>query len=139
VPLTKNEKVGLLKRVPLFAACTRAELVEVAILADEREAPAGERLTEEGRRGREFFVLVEGTVAVRRGGRLLAELGAGDWFGEIAILTHKPRTATVTATSHVRLLLISERAFRQVVETTPRVALKVLRSVAERLGPDARS
>jgi CRP-like cAMP-binding protein len=139
VVLTKNEKVALLERVPLFAACTRAELVEVAILADEREAPAGERLTEEGRRGREFFVLVEGTVAVRRGGGLLAELGAGDWFGEIAILTHRPRTATVTATSHVRLLVISERAFRQVVETTPRIALKVLRSVAERLGPDARS
>jgi CRP-like cAMP-binding protein len=139
VALTKNEKVELIKRVPLFAACTRAELVEVAILADEREAPEGARLTEEGRRGHEFFILVEGAVAVRRRGRLLAELGAGDWFGEIAILTHTPRTATVTATSQVRLLVISERAFRQVVETTPRVALKVLRSVAERLGPDARS
>jgi CRP-like cAMP-binding protein len=139
VPLSKNEKVELFRQIPLFTECTRAELVEVAISADEREAPEGDRLTEEGKRGREFFVLVEGAVAVRRGGRLLAELGPGDWFGEIAILTHKPRTATVTATSPVRLLVMSDRAFRRVVETMPRIGLKVLRSVAERLEHDARS
>jgi CRP/FNR family transcriptional regulator, cyclic AMP receptor protein len=139
MPLRKNEKVELLKRIPLFAGCTKAELNEVAISADEREAPEADRLTEEGRRGREFYILVEGAVAVLRGGRKLADLGPGDWFGEIAILTYKPRTATVTATSPVRLLVISDRAFRRVVETTPRIALKVLRSVAERLEHDARS
>jgi CRP-like cAMP-binding protein len=139
MPLRKNEKVELLKRIPLFAGCTKAELNEVAISADEREAPEADRLTEEGRRGREFYILVEGAVAVSRGGRKLADLGPGDWFGEIAILTYKPRTATVTATSPVRLLVISDRAFRRVVETTPRIALKVLRSVAERLEHDARS
>jgi CRP-like cAMP-binding protein len=139
VPLSKNEKVELLKRTRLFAECTKAELIEVAISADEREAPEGDRLTEEGRGGREFFVLVEGAVVVSRGGRKLADLGPGDWFGEIAILTYKPRTATVTATSPVRLLVISDRAFRRVVETTPRIALTVLRSVAQRLEHDARS
>jgi CRP-like cAMP-binding protein len=139
VPLSKNEKVELLKRTPLFSECTKADLVEVAISAEEREAPAGDRLTEEGRRGREFFLLVEGAVAVRRGGKKLADLGPGDWFGEIAILTYKPRTATVTATSPVRLLVITDRAFRRVVETRPRIALNVLRSVAERLEHDARS
>jgi CRP/FNR family cyclic AMP-dependent transcriptional regulator len=139
VPLTKNEKVELLKRIPLFAECTKAELVEIALSADEREAPEGDRLTEEGRRGGEFFILVEGAVAVRRGARKLADLGPGDWFGEIAILTYQPRTATVTATSPVRLLVISDRTFRRVVETTPRIALKVLRNVAERLEHDARS
>jgi CRP-like cAMP-binding protein len=139
VPLSKNEKVELLKRIPLFAECTKAELIEVAISSDEREAAEGDRLTEEGRRGREFFILVEGAVAVRRGERKLADLGPGDWFGEIAILTYKPRTATVTATSPVRLLVISDRAFRRVVETTPWIALKVLRSVAGRLDHDARS
>jgi CRP-like cAMP-binding protein len=139
VPLSKNEKVELLKQIPLFAGCTKAELVEVAISADEREAPEGGRLTEEGRRGREFFILVEGTVVVRRGSRTLADLVPGDWFGEIAILTYKPRTATVTAMSPVRLLVISDRAFRRIVETTPRIALTVLRNVAERLEHDARS
>jgi CRP/FNR family cyclic AMP-dependent transcriptional regulator len=76
---------------------------------------------------------------VKRGGRKLADLGPGDWFGEIAILTYKPRTATVTAISPVRLLVISDRAFRRVVETTPRIALNVLRSVAARLEHDVRS
>jgi CRP/FNR family cyclic AMP-dependent transcriptional regulator len=139
VPLSKNEKVELLKRTALFSECTKADLLEVAISADERVAPEGDRLTEEGRRGREFFLLVEGAVTVRHGRRKLADLGPGDWFGEIAILTHKPRTATVTATSPVRLLVISDRAFRRVVETRPRIALNVLRSVAERLEHDARS
>jgi CRP/FNR family transcriptional regulator, cyclic AMP receptor protein len=139
VPLGKNEKVELLKRTALFAECTKAELIEVALSSDEREATEGESLMEEGRRGREFFVLVEGAVTVRRGGRKLADLGPGDWFGEIAILTYKPRTATVTAISPVRLLVISDRAFRRVVETTPRIALNVLRSVAARLEHDARS
>jgi CRP/FNR family transcriptional regulator, cyclic AMP receptor protein len=138
VSLDKNEKVALLRRVPLFARCTKAELVEVALSSDEREAPAGERLTEEGRRGREFFVLVEGAVVVRRGGRRLAALGPGDWFGEIAILTYKPRTTTVTATAPVRLLVIDDRAFRRLVETTPRIALTVLANVAERLENDRR-
>ena len=139
MPLSKNEKVELLKRTPLFAECTKAELIEVAIIADEREASTGDRLTEEGQHGREFFVLVEGAVAVTSDGRKLADLGPGHWFGEIAILTYKQRTATVTVTSPVRLLVISDRAFRRVVETTPRIALKVLRNVAERLDHDARS
>jgi CRP-like cAMP-binding protein len=139
VPLGKNEKIELLRRIPLFAECTKAELIEVAISADEREAATGQNLTEQGQRGREFFIVVEGAVSVRRDGRKLADLGPGDWFGEIAILTFKPRTATVTATSPVRLLVISDRAFRRVVETTPRIALKVLRNVAERLEHDARS
>ena len=139
MPLSKNDKVELLKRIPLFADCTKAELIEIALNADEREASEGDTLTEEGGRGREFFILVEGAVAVRRGGRKLADLGPGDWFGEIAILTYQPRTATVTATSPVRLLVIGDRTFRRVVETTPRIALKVLRNVAERLEHDARS
>ena len=139
MPLSKAAKVELLKRIPLFAECTRAEITEVALSADEREAPEGDRLTEEGRPGREFFILVEGAVDVSRGGKKLGDLGPGDWFGEMAILRYKPRTATVTATSPIRLLVISDRDFRQVVETTPRIALKVLRSVAQRLEDDAHS
>jgi len=133
VALSKNEKIELLRQVPLFSACTKRELIEVALVADEREGDLGEDLTAEGRAGREFFVLTEGHVAVRRKGRKLAELGPGDWFGEIALMTFKPRSATVTATSPVRLLVISDRSFRYVVETTPRIALRVLANVAQRL------
>ena len=137
--LGKNAKIELLKRVPLFAGCSKAELREVALSADEIGLREGHVLTREGRPGREFFVLVEGTVRVTQAGKKLADLSGGDWFGEIAILTHTPRTATVTATTPVRVLVVTDRAFRRVVETMPRIALKVLASVGQRLDHDARS
>ena len=137
--LGKNAKIELLKRVPLFAGCSKAELREIALSADELDLRDGYVLTREGKPGREFFVLIEGTARVTKDGKLLADLKGGDWFGEIALLTHRPRTATVTATSPVRVLVITDRAFRRVVETMPRIALKVLASVGQRLDHDARS
>lgn len=137
--LGKNAKIELLKRVSLFSGCSKAELREVALSADELDLRDGHVLTREGKPGREFFVLVEGTVEVTREGKKLTDLGAGDWFGEIALLTYKPRTATVTATSPVRVLVLTDREFRRVVETMPRIALKVLASVGQRLDADARS
>lgn len=137
--LGKNAKIDLLKRVPLFAGCSKAELREVALSSDEIHLRDRHVLTREGKPGREFFVLVEGTVRVTKNGKTIGELGPGDWFGEIAILTHAPRTATVTATSPIRALVITDRAFRRVVETMPRIALKVLASVGQRLDHDARS
>jgi CRP-like cAMP-binding protein len=139
VRLGKNAKIDLLKRVPLFAGCSKAELREVAISTDEIDLRDGHVLTREGRPGREFFILVEGTAEVSQDGKGIAELKEGDWFGEIALLTHRPRTATVTATSPVRVLVLTDRAFRRVVETMPRIALKVLASVGQRLDHDARS
>jgi len=139
VRLSKNAKVELLKRVPLFAGCSKAELREVALSFDELDLRDGHVLTQEGRPGREFFVLVDGTVRVTKDRKAIADLKGGDWFGEIALLTYQPRTATVTATSPVRVLVITDRAFRRVVETMPRIALKVLASVGERLEHDARS
>ena len=73
----------------------------------------------------------------RHGGAERSELGAGDWFGEIALLTNVPRTATVTATSPIRVLVLTSRAFKGVVESMPSVALKVLASVGERMASDA--
>ena len=137
--LGKNAKIDLLKRVPLFAGCSKAELHEIALSADELDLRDGHVLTREGRPGREFFVLIEGTARVTKDGKKLADLGDGDWFGEIALLTHVPRTATVTATSPVRVLVVTDRAFRRVVETMPRIAIKVLASVGQRLDHDARS
>ena len=137
--LGKNAKIELLKRVPLFAGCSKAELREVALSTDEIDLRDGHILTREGRPGREFFILVEGTANVSQDGKAIAELKEGDWFGEIALLTHRPRTATVTATSPVRVLVLTDRAFRRVVETMPRIALKVLASVGQRLDHDARS
>ena len=137
--LRRDAKVELLKRVPLFADCSKAELRELAKSADEIDLREGTVMTREGRPGREFFVLIEGTARVTKDGQQVAELTGGDWFGEIALITNRPRTATVTATSAVDVLVITDRRFRSVVETMPTIALKVLSSVGERLGHDARS
>jgi len=137
--LGKNAKIELLKKVPLFEQCTKAELRELAMTADEIDLRDGHVLTKEGRPGREFFVIVEGTARVTRKDKKIADLGEGDWFGEIALLTDAPRTATVTATSPVDVLVITDRSFRRVVETMPSIALKVLACVGERLARDAKS
>jgi CRP-like cAMP-binding protein len=139
VRLGKNQKVELLKRTPLFAGCSKAELGALAITADEIDLRSDSVLTKEGKSGREFFVLIDGTVRVTRNGKKLGDLGSGDWFGEIALLTKTPRTATVTTTSPVRVLVITDRAFRRVVEAMPSIALKVLEKVGERLANDARN
>jgi CRP/FNR family transcriptional regulator, cyclic AMP receptor protein len=136
VRLGRNAKIDLLKSVPLFAGCSRAELRELALVADELDLREGRILVREGRPGREFFILVDGDVRVSKGGRKLAELGPGDWFGEIALLTNTPRTATVTATSPIRVLVVTDRAFRRVVEMMPTIALKVLASLGDRLSRD---
>ena len=137
--LGKDAKVALLKSVPLFAGCSKAELRELALTADEVDLRKGAILTREGRPGHEFVVIVDGTARVTRAGRTLADLGPGDWVGEIALLTKSVRTATVTATSPVRALVITDRAFRRVVDAMPSIAVKVLTSVADRLAHDARS
>jgi CRP-like cAMP-binding protein len=137
--LGKDAKVELLKKVPLFAGCSKTELRRLAATADEIDVREGYVLMREGRPGREFFVLVEGSVQVTRGEKKLSELGPGDWFGEIALLTKIPRTASVVATSAVRALVVTDRAFRQLVETMPSLAIKVLASLGDRLAADAKS
>jgi CRP-like cAMP-binding protein len=137
--LRRDAKVELLKKVPLFAGCSKSELRELAKTADELDVREGTVLTREGKSGREFFVLISGTARVTKKGRKVADLGPGDWLGEIALLTDSPRTATVTATSAVDLLVITDRRFRTVVETMPSIALKVLSSIGERLSRDAHS
>jgi CRP/FNR family transcriptional regulator, cyclic AMP receptor protein len=139
VPLRSDAKIKLLKTVPLFAGCSKSELRELAKTADELDIREGTVLTREGRTAKEFFVLVDGTADVTKAGKKIAELKAGDWFGEIALITDGPRTATVTATSPVDVLVITDRRFRTVVETMPSIALKVLSCVGERLARDAHS
>src|SRR4029078_10172096 len=105
----------LLQAVPLFASCSKAELGRIASLADELDLADGATLIREGERGREFLVIVAGTLRVTKRGKKLRELGAGDFIGEIALVSDVPRPATVTATSPVRLLVVTDRAFRGLI------------------------
>ena len=131
--LRRNAKIELLKRVPLFAHCSKKELNEVALVADEIDMPEQKTLTSEGDPGREFFVLIEGTADVRRKGRRVNTMGPGDFFGEIALVSDRPRTATVVASSPVRLLVVTDRAFRELMRKMPSIQDKVLSALAARL------
>ena len=98
----QDTKVAALKRSPLFEGLSRRQLVEIARLTDDLEEPAGTVLCKEGSCGREFFVITDGEAVVTRGGKRLATLGEGDFFGEIAVLEPVKRTATVTAETPLR-------------------------------------
>jgi CRP-like cAMP-binding protein len=135
--LRKNQKVELIKRVPLFSGLSKRELEEVASLADEIDLRDGKELTRQGKPGREFFVLLEGSADVTKDDRRINQLGDGDFFGEIALISRSPRTATVTATSPVRALVITDRSFRRLLEDSPQIQLKVLEALAERIAPEA--
>jgi CRP/FNR family transcriptional regulator, cyclic AMP receptor protein len=132
VRLRKDAKLELLAGVPLFAGCSKKELGEISTLADELSFPAGTTLIEEGRQGHEFFVLVEGDVDVRAKGRKLASLGDGSFFGEMSLVSSRPRNATVTASSPVRVLVVHEQAFRRLLRDSPPIQLKVLQTLADR-------
>jgi CRP-like cAMP-binding protein len=135
--LRRDAKIELLKQVPLFAHCSKSELGSVALLADEIDMPEGKVLTTEGDPGREFFVLIEGAADVRRKGRRVNTMGPGDFFGEIALVSNRPRTATVTTASPARLLVVTDRAFRELMRKLPSIQSKVLAALAERVPVEA--
>ena len=130
---SQDTKVQALKSAPLFEDLSRKELVQLARVCDDLEVQPGKVLCKEGQMGREFFVIVEGKVAVTREGRHLATLNGGDFLGEIAVVTEMPRTATATADTRVRMFVLSGRDFRVVLDENPTVERKVLRALARRL------
>ena len=131
----KQQKIELIKSVPLFAGLSKSELGRVAQLADEVEVPEGKELIAEGDRGRQFFILVEGSANVRRRGRKVNTMGPGDFFGEIALVSDRPTTASVTADEPSRLLVVAAPSFRGLLRQSQGVQLKVLQALAERI-PD---
>ena len=133
--LGKNSKVDLIHHVPLFASCTKKELAQIASIADEIDLPEGKVLIREGDTGREFFVLIDGTAEVERGGKKVASIGPGDFFGEISLISKTPRNATITTTSPVRALVITDRAFRTLLDHSPQIQIGVLTALAERVAP----
>jgi CRP-like cAMP-binding protein len=136
VPLHRDAKVDLIRKVPLFSKLPKAALRRVASLADEIDLPEGRTLTREGDRGREFFVLLEGSADVRRKGRKVNTLGEGDFLGEIALVSKAPRTATVTTTAPTKALVITDRGFAALMRESPQIAGGVLEALAERLAPE---
>ena len=138
MPLRRDERIELLQRIPLFAQCAKKDLREIARVAEEVEAEAGEVVIREGEPGHEFFVVVDGRldVARQRKGKV-ASVGPGDFVGEMALLSNKPRNATVTAATPTRLLRIADRDFAALIERIPLLWLKIAGALADRMQDDA--
>ena len=134
--LGKDSKIELIRKVPLFSKLNKKGLEDVAHIADELDLPKGKMMAEEGDRGREFFVLLEGEADVTKGDRSINRLGKGDFFGEIALVTHMPRTASVTAMSDVRVLVVTERDFAGLLKRSPEISRGVAEALAERIAPE---
>jgi CRP/FNR family cyclic AMP-dependent transcriptional regulator len=130
---SRDAKIALLSGVALFSTCAKHELRRIASLTDEIEAPKGKTLAREGDTGAEFFVVVEGTATATRRGRKVGTIGAGSFFGELALLDQGPRAATVTADTDMQLLVLTSRAFFDLVDDLPSVNRKILAGMAERL------
>jgi CRP-like cAMP-binding protein len=130
---TKAAKIELMRGVPLFARCSKRELADIVALSYERDVEAGETIVQEGDAGDTFYALLEGEAKVTSGRRSIRRLGAGDFFGEIALVARSSRTATVTMTSPGRMLVVNARPFRALLGRSPAVQQKVLEALAERL------
>jgi CRP-like cAMP-binding protein len=121
-----------LRSVPLFDSLSSEERRTIAQHADEIEAPEGTKLVRQGEFAYEFFVLEDGTAEVLRDGEHVAELGPGDFLGEMGIVTKAVRNATVVTTSPTRAIVMTEQAFRSMRALNPAVADRITAAVEER-------
>jgi CRP/FNR family transcriptional regulator, cyclic AMP receptor protein len=131
--MARDEKLELLRTVPLFSGLSIRELRRIGELVDEVDLPAGRVLMRQGEHGSEMLVVIDGSARIERDGAVIAERGAGEVLGEIALLDGGPRTATVTLTRDSRLLVLGRREFQAAMDELPDVRLRVLEAVAQRV------
>lgn len=137
--MARDQEVDL-GSIWLFSACNAAQLRMIRRAVEEVEVPPGRVLCEEGTVGREFFYIIDGTATVKRHDRKVATLGAGKYFGELALLDRKPRSATVESETDMRLLVLDQRRFNGLLDAMPALAHKFLVAMAGRLrDADARA
>jgi len=129
----RRELADTLHNVPLFARCTPRELRTVARFVETAELPAGTHLVREGEEGDAMFVLLEGAAVVKTGARVLARVGEGDYFGELALLDGEPRAADVVAETDVTVAVLGIRMFRTLVRELPDLAEQLLAGLATEL------
>lgn len=122
-----------LAAIPVFASCSKKELQAMASLGTVIDVEPGYVLTRQGRRGFEFFVIIDGEASCSIDGEEVARLGAGEFFGEMGIIERLPRSATVVAETPMQTLVIDSRQFSTMVELAPSTARKLLKAMSERL------
>jgi CRP-like cAMP-binding protein len=135
--MATHSKLDVLQRVPVFSRCSRSELEWIARQMDEVDVEAGAVLTEQGRPGHTFYVILEGEVDVEIDGTARAKLTAGDFFGEISMLDRGPSTATCKTLTPCKFLVMSHEQFRNAVKSNDDVLAAVMAAMAERLRENA--
>ncbi len=128
-----TDKHQALRAVALLAPCTDAELEGITALTTEVDVHAGQALCELGERGVEFFVLLDGSADVTKASGASIEIGPGEFVGELALLDGGPRTATVTMRTDGRVLVLSGPEFRELLRSTPEIAIRMLSVVGARM------
>ena len=131
--MADDDYLNRLADVPLFADLDRKHLEAVASLGTDVSIEEGRELAREGDPAAEAFLVLTGTARADRGGEEIATFGPGDFFGEMALLVHGPRTATVVATSAMEVRAFHKSEFDDLLDRSPEVAVKILRTTAERL------
>jgi CRP/FNR family transcriptional regulator, cyclic AMP receptor protein len=131
--MKRDAYIEHLHQVPLFSACSRDELRKVSRRTTDIPITEGHVLVNEGDRGVEFFVIVNGRAKVSRKGRKVGELGPGDFFGELALLVDAPRNATVTAVTPMEAIVLSRKEFDAALAEAPRMTRKIMSGMASRL------
>lgn len=129
----REDVLAHLGNVPLFSACTKKDLQHITKYSDRVQVPAGTKMTQEGRVGYEFYVILDGKASVSRDGREVNTLGPGDAFGELALLDRAPRNATVEAITDVDALVMGQREFTAALDVVPTIAHKLLVGLARRI------
>jgi CRP-like cAMP-binding protein len=129
----RETPLDLLSRIPLFRGCTKDELRHIDRAATQVDYAVGQLICREGDVGRELIMVVEGEASIDRGGVEIATVGPGAFIGEMSLLDGGPRSATITATSEVKALVLPTREFWQVIDEVPAIAHRLLTTLAERL------
>jgi CRP/FNR family cyclic AMP-dependent transcriptional regulator len=127
-----EDRVAILRGAPLFSDLDERSLHAVAILAREVTFTAGDTLIAEGDAGEAFYVIVDGTVRIEHDDRTIRSMTAGGFLGEIALVGHRPRTATATAVTEVRALELQSHEFNRLLESLPAVHARVLAAIERR-------
>lgn len=131
--MAADRKLEHLANVRMFSSLNKKELGLVSKAADVVTVRGGAEIVSEGTTGHEFYLILAGRAVVKRGGRKIAELGPGNYFGEMALLDRGPRSATIVADGDVELAIIGQREFMGVLDQIPAVSHKLLVSMAARL------
>ncbi len=129
----ESQKHELLREVPFFRNLSKQSLEEIAKITDEVHQKAGAVLAQQGDIGQEFIFIMEGEAKVEKDGNIVNKLAPHGFFGEISIIDGQPRTATVTAETDVKLLVIHSRYFKELLEKVPGLAIEALTALCKYL------